>query len=148
MKIKIVACLLLIWALLLVGQQPSPWLLNETTKIQPIVENEEHGEFINKNKAISRSFKLYYKDLHYCTDSTKITFVSKDTTMWIYSVRRMSCEILGVFNVNKEQVEWLESYPINEIIIYNRVTDNIYTIYVTDEEYFQRIYKKYTNRDF
>ena len=140
---KLIACLTLISVLLLVAQQPSEWELNKTTRIQPILENEESGEFVGKNAAIIRSFKLYYRDSIYCTDSTEITFMSGLDTMQIYSIKRMSCTILAIFNVSHLEALWLNNYPIDKLIIYNRVTDNYYTIITDDKEYFKELFDKY-----
>lgn len=140
---KLIACLALISVLLLVAQQPPAWELNETTRIQPILENEDSGEFIGKNAAVIRSFKLYYRDSIYCTDSTEITFMSGLDTMQIYSVKRMSCTILAIFNVSHLEALWLNNYPIDKLVIYNRVTDNYYTIITDDKEYFKELFNKY-----
>lgn len=145
---KILVSLLVLLSFILISQQPNPWILNKTTRIQPIVENDESGEFVTSDKAIVRSFKLYYRDSIYCTDSTKLTFMSGLDTMQIYSVKRMSCDILAIFNLTKAQARWLENYPIDKLVIYNRVTDNYYTIITDDKEYFVKIFKRYTSRDF
>jgi hypothetical protein len=140
---KLIACLALISVLLLVAQQPTVWELNETTRLQPILENEESSEFVGKNAAIIRSFKLYYRDSIYCTDSTEITFMSGLDTMQIYSIKRMSCTILAIFNVSHLEGLWLNNYPIDKLVIYNRVTDNYYTIITDDKEYFKKLFDKY-----
>jgi hypothetical protein len=140
---KLIACLALISVLLLVAQQPTVWELNETTRLQPILENEESSEFVGKDAAIIRSFKLYYRDSIYCTDSTEITFMSGLDTMQIYSIKRMSCTILAIFNVSHLEGLWLNNYPIDKLVIYNRVTDNYYTIITDDKEYFKKLFDKY-----
>jgi hypothetical protein len=140
---KILVSLLILLSFILISQQPNPWILNTSTRIQPIVENDEHSEFVSSDKAIVRSFKLYYKDSIYCTDSTRLTFMSGLDTMQIYSVKRMSCDILAIFNLNHSQGKWLDNYPIDKILIYNRVTDNYYTIITDDKEYFTRLFNKY-----
>ena len=140
---KFIIALSVLFSLILLSQQPNPWILNKSTRIQPILENEESGEFVTSDKAIVRTFKLYYRDSIYCTDSTKITFMSGLDTMQIYSVQRMSCDILAIFNLTHNQGKWLNNYPIDKILIYNRVTDNYYTIITDDKEYFTRLFNKY-----
>lgn len=140
---KFIIALSVLFSLILLSQQPNPWILNKSTRIQPILENEESGEFVTSDKAIVRTFKLYYRDSIYCTDSTKITFMSGLDTMQIYSIQRMSCDILAIFNLTHNQGKWLNNYPIDKILIYNRVTDNYYTIITDDKEYFTRLFNKY-----
>jgi len=64
-------------------------------------------------------------------------------TMQIYSIKRMSCTILAIFNVSHLEALWLNNYPIDKLVIYNRVTDNYYTIITDDKEYFKKLFDKY-----
>lgn len=152
MRIKIAVFILLICTILLTSQQPAPYI-QESLSVQPILENAELG---SKYWYI-RSIKVYYKDpmvepiylsrgdslYSYCSDSSVITFKSITDSISIPSVKRMSCEILAIINLTKRDSEWLKSHIVYEFIVLNTVTDNRYTIYMHDTEYFRRLLLKY-----
>jgi hypothetical protein len=64
----------------------------------------------------------------YCSDSTVITLYPKaQSPIVIGSKKRMSCKILAVFNISKQQNNLLKTYPLDSVKVYNYVTDNKYT---------------------
>ena len=82
----------------------------------------------------------------YCSDSTIITFYPKTKQpVVIGSVKRMSCKILAIFNLNKQQNSILRDYPLDSIKIHNYVTENKYTFPVQDPSYFNRWIYKYNH---
>jgi hypothetical protein len=149
---KYILCILIIFVVVLTGQQPAPYI-QESLSVQPILENAELG---SKYWYI-RSIKVYYKDpmkepiylsrgdslYSYCSDSTVITIKSLTDSIIIPSVKRMSCEILAVINLTRRESEWLKSHVVYEFIILNTVTDNRYIVYMHDTEYFRRLMLKY-----
>ena len=172
MKFSILTFLIIIWVGLFMNlttmensmmkakvelPQPPPLIIDKDSNfvIQPIVENIDLPgyEFI-------MSLKLYYKDKTpkaitfkkgppletYCSDSTIITFYPKtQQPVVVGSVKRMSCKILAVFNLNKQQNTILRTYPLDSIKIHNYVTENKYTLPIPDPSYFNRWIYKYNN---
>jgi hypothetical protein len=126
----------------MVGQQPPPLNFKDSTKLQPIVENENSP----KSDRYIQTVKLYYKDLHYCSDSTKISFLTQaGDSLSKYNVKQSpSCTIVVRFNLTNEELKWLERYPVTQIGIYNRVTDNYYLKKVEDPNYFIKVLKPYS----
>jgi virulence-associated protein VagC len=137
--------------------QPSPLILNNdsTFIIQPIVENIDMPgyEFV-------MTLKLYYKDKMpkaitfkkgdpletYCSDSTTITLYPKtQQPIVVGSTKRMSCKILAIFNINKQQNNILKSYPLDSVKVYNYVTDNKYILPISDKAYFNRLITRYNH---
>lgn len=118
--------------------QPKPYLHDKDTTllIQPILENADLPGY-----RYIQDIKFYFKDKHYCSDINKITFTMADTTFDVVSLKRMSCKILAIIRVSKEQVNILKSQPISKITIENFVTDNIYTYDISDNKYFINAYK-------
>jgi hypothetical protein len=118
--------------------QPKPYLHDKDTTlfIQPILENSESPGY-----RYIKDIKFYFKDLHYCSDINKISFISSDTSFSVISQRRISCKILTIVRLNDEQINILKTKPINKIIIENLVTDNIYTYDISDTKYFINVYK-------
>ena len=164
MKFSILTFLIIIWVGLFMNlttkiesPQPSPLIIDKDSNfvIQPIVENIDlHGyEFI-------MTLKLYYKDKTpkaitfkkgepletYCSDSTIITFYPKtQQPVVVSSVKRMSCKILAIFNLSKQQNNILRTYSLDSIKVYNYVTENKYTFPIQDSLYFNRWIYKYNN---
>jgi hypothetical protein len=137
--------------------QPSPLILDNDSNfiIQPIVENIDISGY-----ELIMAFKLYYKDKTpkaiifkkgepletYCSDSTIVTFyIPTKQPVVIGSVKRMSCKILAIFNLDKSQNNILRDYPLDSIQIQNYVTNNKYTFRVEDKTYFNRWITKYNN---
>jgi len=112
--------------------------LDENTTIKPIVENSH----LDKKYQYIRTLKLTYKDLNYCSDSTRVCFINKDS-ICIYSNKRMSCEIVAFINLNKSNVNWLINNNVNYISIYNRVTDNYYVFSNPDSTYLKNLLSLY-----
>lgn len=86
-------------------------------------------------KSYIQSIKFDYKDLHYCSDLTKITFITNDTSFSLLSERRMSCKISSLININTDQYKILKTIPVKSLVIENLVTDNVY-YYNIDSLYF------------
>ena len=129
-------------------EQPAPFVIDSTTRVQPIIENLE----IEKKYQYTRTIKFYYKDpmpvpltlsrgdklRSYCSDSTLITFITANSDTVIQpSVKRMSCQILAVVNFEPFEVSKLLKSPVNTLIIKNCVTENSYT-YKLNTDYFQK----------
>jgi len=120
------------------SEQPKPYLHDKDTTllIQPILENSDLPGY-----RYVQDIKFYYKDLHYCSDINKITFITKDTSFSIVSIKRMSCKILAIVRLTKVEQKIIARNPVEKIIIENLVTDNIYTYNISDKTYFINIYK-------
>jgi hypothetical protein len=129
--------------------QPEPLILKDSTIIQPIIENID----MERKYWYLRTVKVYYVDYMpkqidfrkgapltgYCSDSTKLTIVTqKLDTISRYSVKRLSCRILAIVNLEPSDITKLKSSPVQSITIYNRVTDNSYK-YDINTSYFQEV---------
>ena len=55
----------------------------------------------------------------------------------------MSCEIMAIINLSKRDSEWLKSHIVNEVVVVNTITDNRFSVYMDDKEYFRRLMLKY-----
>jgi hypothetical protein len=55
----------------------------------------------------------------------------------------MSCEIMAIINLSKRDSEWLKSHIVNEVAVINTITDNRFSVYMDDKEYFRRLMLKY-----
>lgn len=150
---KFLLCLPLLLVFTFVGgDQPSAYIQGDVT-IQPIVENED----LDIKSQYIRSIKVYYRDLlkkpiilqnnqvlyNYCSDSSVVIFKSAADSIRIPSVKRMSCEIMAIINLTKRDSEWLKSHIVNEVAIVNTVTNNRFSVYMDDKEYFRRLMLKY-----
>jgi hypothetical protein len=118
--------------------QPKPYIqdLDSNLVIYPILENSD----LPGDRWI-RDIKFIYKDKHYCSDLTKVTFVTKDTSFSVVSLQRMSCKIMSIVRLDDSQVQILKKNPVNTIIIENLVTDNIYNHTMNDSLYFVKVFK-------
>lgn len=118
--------------------QPMPYIQDSdsTLMIFPILENEDIP-----GKRYIQDIKFVYKDLHYCSDMTKITFVNKRGSFSSLSIQRMSCRIVAVVKFKPSHIEQLSTIPTQKIIIENLVTDNIYEFQMNDSLYFIKSYK-------
>jgi hypothetical protein len=136
--------------------QPLPLILVKDSSfiLQPIVENMDSPG----NKFIV-TLKLYYKDKMvkplefkkgppldtYCSDSTYMIFYLQNKNMVkVSSIKRMSCRILAIFNIDQSQNKLLKTYPIDSIKVTNEVTDNSYVIIVKDKQYLNRLITEYS----
>jgi hypothetical protein len=150
---KFLLCLPLLLVFTFVGgDQPSAYIQGDIT-IQPIVENED----LDIKSQYIRSIKVYYRDplekpiilqnnqvlYNYCSDSSVVIFKSVADSIRIPSVKRMSCEIMAIINLTRRDSEWLKSHIVNEVAVVNTVTDNRFSVYMDDTEYFRKLMLKY-----
>lgn len=150
---KFLLCLPLLLVFTFVGgDQPSAYIQGDIT-IQPIVENED----LDIKSQYIRSIKVYYRDplekpiilqnnqalYNYCSDSSVVIFKSVADSIRIPSVKRMSCEILAIINLTRRDSEWLKSHIVNEVAVVNTITDNRFSVYMDDTEYFRKLMLKY-----
>jgi hypothetical protein len=141
-------------AFIIEKQQPSPYTNNNIT-IQPIVENIETTGSI-------RAIKIYYTDslvrpfvfkkgkplLSYCSDNSTAQFITQYDTLHIQSTKRMSCEILAIFNLSPSSIMFLKTNPIDKIIVCNTLTENCYECIFTDNRnYFIDAFSEYHKQD-
>lgn len=119
-------------------EQPNPYLQDSDSNlvIYPILENADLP-----GDRYTRDIKFIYKDKHYCSDLTKVTFVTSDTTFSVVSIQRMSCKILSIIRLNDYQSQILKKNPVKNLIIENLVTDNIYNYTMNDSLYFVKTFK-------
>ena len=136
--------------------QPAPLTTEQNVTFQPIVENIELGS----SAWYIRTIKVYYTDAlsvpitltngdtlsSYCTDSTSVTFISNNDTIILYSVKRMSCVILAVINLNDAHVSFLRNNVVKHAVIKNLITDNVFNVYINDSTYFKRVLKEFEKR--
>jgi hypothetical protein len=134
--------------------QPPPLILSNSEFIlQPVVDNIDLPEYSS-----IFTLKVYYKDKldtpitfrngdplnTYCSDSTIVTFyLSNNDSVTIGSLKRMSCKILAIINLTKQQNVMLKNYPLDSIQIHNFVTDNKFLFPVSDKQYLNRWIGKY-----
>jgi hypothetical protein len=118
--------------------QPSPYVhdADSTLVIYPLLENAD-----NPGERYIQDIKFIYKDLHYCSDQSKVTIVNKDGQFSVISLQRMSCKIISYVRFTDEQRLILATKPTQKIIIENLVTDNIYEYTLKDSLYFIKNYK-------
>ena len=150
---KFLLCLPLLLVFTFIGSnQPGPYIQGDVS-IQPIVENED----LDIKSQYIRSIKVYYKDplekpiilqnnqalYNYCSDSSVVIFKSVADSIKIPSVKRMSCEIMAIINLTRRDSEWLKSHIVNEVAVVNTITDNRFSVYMDDKEYFRRLMLKY-----
>ena len=151
MKYKFIISFFLL-VFLSVGMTPEPLTKGEV-RIVPIIENEDLGP----KYWYIRTIKLYYKDKmphgielrkgspidSYCSDETDLTFYSNSDSLTVKSYRRLSCEILAIYNLSEKDSDWLKSHLVYRIKIYNVVTENKYIIHIDDVSYFKNLFTKY-----
>lgn len=135
--------------------QPKP-LVEQNVTFQPIVENIDSGS----DYWYIRTIKIYYDDpmkkiillsngdtlKNYCTDSTRVTFISNNDTIVVYSVKRMSCVILTVINLKDEHISFLKQNALKRVLIENLVTDNTINIQIKDSMYFKNVLKTFEGK--
>lgn len=139
------------------NNQPPPLILDNDSNfiLQPLVENIDL-----KGYEIILSLKLYYKDKMvkpldvkkgppidgYCSDSTIMVMHFEDNdSIMLGSIKRMSCKILAIFNLEKSDNVKLRIKKLNNITITNYVTENKYNFVISDKTYFNRWVSKYGN---
>jgi hypothetical protein len=120
------------------ADQPKPYVqdLDSNLVVYPILENAD----LPGDRYI-RDIKFIYKDKHYCSDLTKVTFVTSDTSFSVVSLQRMSCKILSIIRLDDYQAQILKKSPVKTLIIENLVTDNIYNYTMRDSLYFVKSFK-------
>jgi hypothetical protein len=119
-------------------KQPKPYIHKDSLFIiQPVIENfDGPKEFWHMNE-----FRLTYKDLHYCSDSTMLTIYLANDSIKMWNIRpRISCRIDMWYRYNNRDGDLLSKYSIQGVKIENRVTDNIYMYKMTDPNYFIKTY--------
>ena len=151
MKYKFVISFLFI-SFLSINRPPEP-LVNGETRIVPIIENEDLGP----KYWYIRTIKLYYKDKllrgielrkgppinSYCSDETDLTFYSNSDSLTIKSYKRLSCEILAIYNFSERDSEWLKSHLVYRLKIHNIITENKYYVNIDNVSYFKNLLTKY-----
>ena len=150
---KFIIAYIVLFSIILAAQQPEP-LIQKDIKIQPIVENIELG----KQYWYVQTVKIYYKDTlgfkpislrkgasidSRCSDETVVTFIAQGDSLSVTSLKRMSCEIVAYFNLEKYEIDWLKTKTLDKIVIFNSVTDNSYVVYIKDSKYFNRLLNVY-----
>ena len=121
-------------------RQPVPYIHKDSMFIfQPVIDNiDEPKKFQYMNE-----FRMTYKDLHYCSDSTKLTLYIPGDSIKMWNIRpRISCRIDMWYRLNENQENLLKLYPVNKVKIENRVTDNIYVYNMSNPYYFMKVYEK------
>lgn len=133
------------------SQQPPPFIIDENTYIQPILENETMEE----KYQYTRTIKFYYIDpmpepvvlrngnlLHnYCSDRTQVTFITlASDTIKAISVQNLNCKISAIVNFEQSDVYKLTQSKLKIMKLKNLVTDNEYTYYLITD-YFQKYLK-------
>jgi len=135
-----------------IGKFPEPLTKGET-RIIPIIENEDLGP----KYWYIRTLKLYYKDRmshgielrkgppldSYCSDETDLIFYSQSDSLKIKSYKRLSCEILAIYNLSEKESDWLKSHLVYRLKIHNIITENKYYVYLDDVNYFKQLFTKY-----
>jgi hypothetical protein len=135
-----------------IGKSPEPLTKGET-RIIPIIENKDLGP----KYWYIRTLKLYYKDRmphgielrkgppldSYCSDETDLIFYSQSDSLKIKSYKRLSCEILAIYNLSEKESDWLKSHLVYRLKIHNIITENKYYVYLDDINYFKQLFTKY-----
>jgi hypothetical protein len=135
-----------------IGKSPEPLTKGET-RIVPIIENGDLGP----KYWYIRTLKLYYKDRmphgielrkgppldSYCSDETDLIFYSQSDSLKIKSYKRLSCEILAIYNLSEKESDWLKSHLVYRLKIHNIITENKYYVYLDDVNYFKQLFTKY-----
>jgi hypothetical protein len=135
-----------------IGKSPESLTKGET-RIIPIIENEDLGP----KYWYIRTLKLYYKDRmshgielrkgppldSYCSDETDLIFYSQSDSLKIKSYKRLSCEILAIYNLSEKESDWLKSHLVYRLKIHNIITENKYYVYLDDVNYFKQLFTKY-----
>ena len=133
------------------GNQPPPFIIDENTYIQPILENETMEE----KYQYTRTIKFYYIDPmptpivlengkllnNYCSDRTEVTLITlADDTIKQVSVQNLNCKISAIVNFDQADVYRLTKSKLKIMKLKNLVTDNEYTYYLVTD-YFQKYLK-------
>jgi hypothetical protein len=119
--------------------QPVPYFSSDGNLIiKPILDNAD----MDKKYQYIQEFKVTYKDSTYCSDSSKLTFITQVDSFSTYNVRnKINCKIDAFFRITPYQMKVLSKYPTYYIKIENRVTDNVYRYKMDDPNYFIKLFK-------
>jgi hypothetical protein len=119
--------------------QPRPYISSSGNfSIQPILDNEE----LDKEYQFIQEFKVTYKDSTYCSDSSKLTFITQVDSFSTYNIRnKINCQIIAYFRLTPYQIKVISKYPTYYLKIENRVTDNVYKYKMDDPNYFTKLFK-------
>lgn len=119
--------------------QPRPYISsNGNFTIQPIIDNEH----LEKEYQYIQEFKVTFKDSTYCSDSSKLTFITQVDSFSTYNIRnKINCQIIAYFRLNSYQIKVISKYPTYYLKIENRVTDNVYKYKMEDPNYFTKLFK-------
>jgi hypothetical protein len=79
----------------------------------------------------------------YCSDETDLIFYSQSDSLKIKSYKRLSCEILAIYNLSEKESDWLKSHLVYRLKIHNIITENKYYVYLDDVNYFKQLFTKY-----
>ncbi len=128
--------------------QPPPFIIDECTYIQPILENEDMEE----KYRYTRSIKFYYRDpmpgpiilrngtiiSSYCSDQSEVTFITMlNDTIKQKSVKSLNCKISAIVNFEQSEVYKLKKAKLKIFKIKNLVSENEYTYHI-HTDYFQK----------
>lgn len=134
-----------------------PLYLDLNTTIQCIIENADGSE---KDKYV-RTLKVTYKDhldkpiklqngdklYNRCSFESQIVLYSESDSLVLNSWKRMSCEILSVFNLSPPSIMFLKTNQINKIIVCNTLTENCYECTFNNRNYFIDVFSEYHKED-
>lgn len=119
--------------------QPLPYISEDGKLIiKPLLDNAD----MDKEYQYIQEFKVTYKDSTYCSDSSKITFITQVDSFSTYNIRnKINCNIDAFFRLTPYQIKVISKYPTYYIKIENRVTDNVYKYKMDDPNYFTKLFK-------
>lgn len=103
-------------------------VLHDSTYIYPIIDN-----FDEPSKSFVRTLKVKYKDkskgykindstYYRCAFKTKMIFYSVSDSLEMNSLSRKSCDIVAFFNLESEEIKWMEKNHVYFIKIRNMNT--------------------------
>ena len=96
-------------------KQPKKYIHTDSLfMFQPIIDNIDEP----KKYWYIQEFRMTYKDLHYCSDSTRLTIYLANDSIKMWNIRpRISCRIDMWYRLTDEQQIMLSKYAINKIKI-------------------------------
>lgn len=145
--------ILLLFNSFYVAEHQQPVLvLDATTKIYPIIDNEEYPD-----KSFIRTLKVNYKDInkrymradssyYRCAFHTKIILYAPFDSLELNSVARKSCEITAFFNLEEEEKKWITENYFYFIKIINVDTKYELILENTQPRFLSNIFIKYNRK--
>lgn len=120
--------------------QPKPYIHSDSLfEIQPVITNVD----MDKKYQYLHEFRLTYKDDHFCSRISRVTFYLENDSVALWNIRPgISCRIDMWFRYNDKDMDLLSKYPIKEVKILNATTRNEFCYVMEDPYYFVRIYDK------